>query len=626
MSPFIAAAQQGGSRETFRLGLFGGAAYNRLDGSIEKLVTITGQPDATAGSWERADGVAPYGGAFAEFALNDWLALHLRASYDSRNVAAASAGRELQAHLDYLSFEPGLRFDLFGERFHLLAGPSGTFGLKRTYDFTPADGETMASVKGATLANARDALLGAWGELGYDIPLTGAASTQSWYLTPFIGASHLFDQMSSTPAGESWNTTTLRGGLRIACGQGSSRPLADAPPDVPQVFVSVVPPHDGIREPREVIEQMPLLGYVFFDGSAAIPGRYVRLSREEAETFDETKLPAAITTGAGHGLDTIDARRSVRQMSLYHNALNILGSRMVHATAGRIKLVGSAPDREQALAMARTVRDYLSGTFGIDSDRIDIEGAITPPHASGTRATPKEDLPLVEEENLRVEVLAEDDALLKPVALSTLEQVAYDNDLVITAKSAIPVEDWVVTITGEGYSRTFGPFYYPKQRIAAAQILGDRDAGRYTAKIVFRTRDHEQVARESRFELRRNRLPSANSDRFSILFEFDESKSVEMYEAFLRNQVAPRIPNGASVFIHGHTDLVGNEGYNIELSARRAEMTERILEEEMRRLGRSAVFDSYGFGEDEIHAPFSNELPEGRYYNRTVMIEIVPGT
>ena len=63
--------------------------------------------------------------------------------------------------------------------------------------------------------------------------------------------------------------------------------------------------------------------------------------------------------------------------------------------------------------MARTVRDYLAGTFGIDSDRIAIQGAARPPHASGTRATPREDLPLVEEENLRVEVAAAGDEPMK---------------------------------------------------------------------------------------------------------------------------------------------------------------------------------------------------------------------
>jgi hypothetical protein len=35
-------------------------------------------------------------------------------------------------------------------------------------------------------------------------------------------------------------------------------------------------------------------------------------------------------------------------------------------------------------------------------------------------------------------------------------------------------------------------------------------------------------------------------------------------------------------------------------------------------------FDTYGFGEDVRRAPFDNRLPEERFYNRTVIIDILP--
>ena len=39
---------------------------------------------------------------------------------------------------------------------------------------------------------------------------------------------------------------------------------------------------------------------------------------------------------------------------------------------------------------------------------------------------------------------------------------------------------------------------------------------------------------------------------------------------------------------------------------------------------RRVKFDTYGFGEDPRRAPFENKLPEERFYNRTVIIDIVP--
>jgi hypothetical protein len=39
---------------------------------------------------------------------------------------------------------------------------------------------------------------------------------------------------------------------------------------------------------------------------------------------------------------------------------------------------------------------------------------------------------------------------------------------------------------------------------------------------------------------------------------------------------------------------------------------------------RGVKFETFGFGEDSGMAPFENNLPEERFYNRTVIIDIIP--
>jgi hypothetical protein len=42
------------------------------------------------------------------------------------------------------------------------------------------------------------------------------------------------------------------------------------------------------------------------------------------------------------------------------------------------------------------------------------------------------------------------------------------------------------------------------------------------------------------------------------------------------------------------------------------------------KAGRNDVkFDASGYGENENNAPFDNKTPEERFYNRTVIIDIV---
>jgi outer membrane protein OmpA-like peptidoglycan-associated protein len=113
--------------------------------------------------------------------------------------------------------------------------------------------------------------------------------------------------------------------------------------------------------------------------------------------------------------------------------------------------------------------------------------------------------------------------------------------------------------------------------------------------------------------------------RFSIIYEFNESKAIPLYEKYLRDVVTPKIPTGGTVIINGHTDIIGDEAYNLKLSLDRANNARSIIENSLTKAGRSDVkFVVQGFGEDQKLSPFENKFPEERFYNRTVIIDINP--
>lgn len=119
--------------------------------------------------------------------------------------------------------------------------------------------------------------------------------------------------------------------------------------------------------------------------------------------------------------------------------------------------------------------------------------------------------------------------------------------------------------------------------------------------------------------------PKQEGLRYSILFDFDRSKTISVYENFLRDVVTPLIPENGTVIIHGHTDIIGEEIYNHNLSRERATGTQQIIERALSAAGKKGVkFETYGFGEDTNMAPFENNLVEERFYNRTVIIDIIP--
>ena len=71
--------------------------------------------------------------------------------------------------------------------------------------------------------------------------------------------------------------------------------------------------------------------------------------------------------------------------------------------------------------------------------------------------------------------------------------------------------------------------------------------------------------------------------------------------------------------------VIGDENYNQKLSLARANDVKTILLKSLSNSGRKDVqIDVYGFGEDEALSPFENTFPEERFYNRTVLIDIIP--
>ena len=52
--------------------------------------------------------------------------------------------------------------------------------------------------------------------------------------------------------------------------------------------------------------------------------------------------------------------------------------------------------------------------------------------------------------------------------------------------------------------------------------------------------------------------------------------------------------------------------------------TQKIIESALAKAGKKNVtFETYGFGEDTSLSPFDNNYPEERFYNRTVIIDII---
>jgi outer membrane protein OmpA-like peptidoglycan-associated protein len=382
-----------------------------------------------------------------------------------------------------------------------------------------------------------------------------------------------------------------------------------------------------------VKETFPLRNYIFFDlGSTKIPSRYVLLSKNQVSEFKEDQLEV-------YSISTLKAR-SKQQMIVYYNVLNILGDRMGKNPSSTITLVGaSEKGPEDGKLMANSVKDYLTDIFGIKASRINIEGRSKPKLPSEQPGGELE-LELLRQGDRRVSIESGSPALLmefqsgpeaplKPVEIITRQEAPLDSYVTFHVEGAEKhLSSWSLEIMDEqGEVQKFGPYTKESVSLSGKSILNKRLKADYTVTMVGQTKTNKVVKREVPVQMALWTPPTGEEGRrFSVIYEFNDSKSIRIYEKYLTEIVAPLIPHNAKVNIHGYTDIIGTEEFNQQLSLARAKDVEQIIKNALSKSGRKNVeFEVFGFGEDESLSQFDNKLPEERFYNRTVIIDIVPG-
>jgi outer membrane protein OmpA-like peptidoglycan-associated protein len=400
---------------------------------------------------------------------------------------------------------------------------------------------------------------------------------------------------------------------------------------VPEYSFSVKSPGNNSVD-RRVSETFLLRNYIFFNqGSTNIPDRYVLLSKDQAKDFKEDQIEVLTLKK--------QSDRSEHEMLVYYNILNILGDRMQKNPESTIKLVGASKEGpEEAETMAYSIQTYLMNVFAIDASRIAVEGRYKPKIPS-EQAGADEQIALLHQEDRRVSIESSSPVLLmefqsgpdthlKPVEFVSVQKDPLNSYASFNVDGADKAFDsWSIEIKDEkGIVQTFGPYTEDSVAIPEKSILGKRTSGDFTTTMVGTTKSGETLRKEAPNHLVL-RSPSENEEgmKYSVIFEFNDSVVLAMYEKFLSEVLTPKIPKNGTVIIHGHTDIIGDAAYNQKLSLARANEVKGIIDKALTKTGRNDVtFKIFAFGEDLSLAPFGNELPEERFYNRTVIIDLIP--
>jgi outer membrane protein OmpA-like peptidoglycan-associated protein len=613
------------AQPTWWFGVSGAANISSYTGTTQTLNNSLVVPAA----FHKGNGVRPFGSILMEYRpAGAWGAM-LNVGYDGRGgkfdnvVAPCNCEATLETNTSYLTVEPSLRLGLFSTNLFIFAGPRVAFNLQKEFAYTQ---EKQSNTDGE-LSDMRKTILSGQAGIGYDFPVSSANSNTKISISPFVSYHPYFGQDPRSI--ESWSVSTVRAGVALKFGKAKKAvveaPTAVAP--VGDVAFTIVEPNP-VRVKRVISETLPLRNSIFFDeGSNAIPSRYVVLSNAQASDFKEQQLQQEqLESGSV---------RSARQLAVYHNVLNILGDRLRENTSSRIALSGASHNgAAEGKILAENVKQYLVTTFGIDGTRISTTGRTKPLIPSEQPGGQKE-LVLLREGDRRVDIVSTSPELLmqvggemmKPVLITNTQQNPTDGQVLFNVKGAKKqLKSWSLDLTDEkGAIQHFGPFTNEQTALAGNAILNNQPEGTYKVLMTGESLNGLPITKQGSVHLVQPAEAIEKGSRYSILFDFDKASAIAAYAKFLNDDVAPLITDASTVIIRGHTDVIGDEGYNLKLSEGRAQETQKILEHALANSNKSNVkFQTAGYGEEAAQAPFDNNLPEERFYNRTVIIDINP--
>ena len=343
-----------------------------------------------------------------------------------------------------------------------------------------------------------------------------------------------------------------------------------------------------------------MLPYIFFpENSAEIPSRY--------------------TEGEDNAGETIVGR--------YRNLLDLLGERMRERPAEKIRLIGTnADDAEEkgnlelSRKRAANVAAYLTQRWGIDPSRMTVEGRNLPERPSNPT------LPGGREENRRVEIVA-DGSLLDPMIVEDTIRTYGSPGFGIETRvpDSVAPDSWEMRMAvggrtigstkGEGVPE--GNVIRPLTPEEAALLASGTDLtyslslqkenadGFSTGPQILETRV-ERVRRED--ILLDDRSVTVSTP---ILFPYNSAELSREHREVLE-KFRGSLPEGAKLTITGYADDLGESGYNRTLSGRRAEAVAKIFAD--------IPVTVVAAGEEGMIG--GENTPEGRFYARTVMIEV----
>ncbi len=381
--------------------------------------------------------------------------------------------------------------------------------------------------------------------------------------------------------------------------------IAEEKPIIPEI--KLITDNFNISE-TIVTQTYPILPYIFFD-SLRSEVKNIYINKIDSN-FKETSLPKST-------------------LGIYYHIIDIIGSRLKVNSKSKIKIIGTTDGTEGetdeesielAEERAKSVAELFNKRWGISQKRMNIKAEISPKLKTNTQY--KEGF----QENRRVEIYSDDNQILEPVIHKKFQEFKLkDNKIRITKE----IKNQTVLFPDYKMKVKFGNNTIMEKEFTNLdeineiilednQVIKDIESNPENLSIELRYKDIK--SKEYVFESKIK--PEYNKEQFElgrlnlIVFDFDKSELSRFNQGIIEEFINKAITGSSNVNIIGSTDRLGEKDYNLNLSTNRANSVHKFMIELRDDIDFKEI---KGIGDSNLL--YDNNLPEGRFYCRTVLIE-----
>lgn len=343
---------------------------------------------------------------------------------------------------------------------------------------------------------------------------------------------------------------------------------------------------------------IPVLPFIFFDHSSSeIPSRYTR-----SKTVDP----------------------SVNSIENYYSILSVLALRLQTNPNAKLLVSGFTSNEngkeqslELSLARAESVKNALV-ILGANPSQIETKNGLLPPKYSRT------DSEYGNAENRRVELTSSDNQILAPIIVEKVYDDISQTPLYLRPKNRSTLtqkQEFEIIYNGETkkyeitslelVNKNTQTYKFPISLLSNSVF--DKKAvlqKEVSVSLISTTNDSIETNTKTIKVLFKDTSLVENEVLSVLLFDYDSAEITEQMREQLKSYSSRDYTKKTLTFI-GTTDIIGSPQYNKELSLKRATSISNLF------IGKKEVV---GFGPDD--STYNNNLPEGRFYSRTVKIEI----